>query len=160
MDKRITMSTNKENFLALVSHHDTTLIKDVEHRVNNRAMLQQSMHIAMKILVRLDELGWSQKDLAQKMNVSPQQVNKIVRGKQNLTLDTIVKLQQVLDIAILVTHATEKAQTSSYKSSQIVEMLPKEINVVGAYTHSSGKTYTINMTFGQTQHTTIDNIAC
>lgn len=106
------MSTNKENFLALVSHHDTTMIKEVDDRVNSRAMLQQSMHIALKILMRLDELGWSQKDLALKMNVSPQQVNKIVRGKQNLTLDTIVKLQQILDIAILVSYATEKDENS------------------------------------------------
>jgi plasmid maintenance system antidote protein VapI len=43
------------------------------------------------------------------MNVSAQQVNKIVSGRENLTLETIVKLEDVLDISIL--HSThEKKQ--------------------------------------------------
>jgi plasmid maintenance system antidote protein VapI len=40
------------------------------------------------------------------MNVSAQQVNKIVSGRENLTLETIVKLENVLDISIL--HSTHK----------------------------------------------------
>ena len=93
--------TNKEKFLNLVSADDTQTIPELKQRIKNRAMLRESNQIAIKVLTRLDELGWSQKDLAQKMEVSPQQITKIVSGKENLTIETQVKLQTILDIPVL-----------------------------------------------------------
>lgn len=93
--------TNKDKFLTLVSGEDAKTLKGVNERIKNRAMLRESQKIALKVLTKLDELGWSQKDLAEKMEVSPQQISKIVSGKENLTIDTQVKLQNVLDIPIL-----------------------------------------------------------
>lgn len=113
--------TNKEKFLALVSENDTQTISEVRERIKNRAMLKESGRIATRILDKLDKLGWSQKDLAIKMNVSPQQVNKIVQGRENLTLETMVKLQEILEIPILASvyeKALEKiisAFQSNYK---------------------------------------------
>jgi ribosome-binding protein aMBF1 (putative translation factor) len=43
----------------------------------------------------------SQKNLAERVNVSPQQINKIVKGKENLTLETISKLELALGIRII-----------------------------------------------------------
>lgn len=43
-------------------------------------MLRESQQIALKVLKKLDEWGWQQKDLANKMMISPQQVYKIVKG--------------------------------------------------------------------------------
>lgn len=51
--------------------------------------------------MKLDELGWSQKDLAKKMEVSPQQISKIVSGKENLTIETQIRLQNILNIPVL-----------------------------------------------------------
>jgi transcriptional regulator with XRE-family HTH domain len=70
-------------------------------------MLRESQKIAFKVLSKLDELGWSQKILAEKMEVSPQQISKIVSGKENLTIDTQVKIQNVLDIPILASYYEE-----------------------------------------------------
>lgn len=92
---------NKENFLALVSKEDTKTLEKNRWRINNRHWLRESQEIAMKILDKLDELNWSQKDLAEKMGVSPQHINKIVKGSENLTLDTITRLQKILNIPIL-----------------------------------------------------------
>jgi ribosome-binding protein aMBF1 (putative translation factor) len=100
------MSTNKEKFLKLVSTKDTKTLRDIKTRIKNREVLRESQRIALKVLTKLDELNWSQKDLAHKMKVSPQQVNKIVSGKENLTLETLVKLQSVLDISLF---ASDKA---------------------------------------------------
>lgn len=97
------MSTNKEKFLSLVTGEDKTLLKDIEKRNRNKAMLRESKRIATMILVKLDKLGWTQKTLSEKMGVSPQQINKIVRGQENLTLDTLLRLQEVLDVQILAT---------------------------------------------------------
>ena len=96
--------TNKEKFLQLVSVEDTKTLAEIKKRIKNRAMLRESQKIALKVLLKLDELNWSQKDLAKEMNVSPQQINKIVSGKENLTLETLSKLQNILDIPVLASY--------------------------------------------------------
>jgi transcriptional regulator with XRE-family HTH domain len=95
------MNTNKEKFQSLVSGEKTNTAKRNRDRIKNRARLRESQDIAMKVLDKLDELGWSKKRLADEMGVSPQQVTKIVRGTENLTLETQVKLQEILNIPIL-----------------------------------------------------------
>lgn len=72
----------------------------VKRRKANRNWLQKSQQVAIKVLYTLDKKEMQQKDLAEAMNVSPQQVSKIVKGKENLTLQTISKLEQVLDISL------------------------------------------------------------
>lgn len=96
------MKNNKNTFLEMVSSEASSTLQNIKQRKENRAMLSVSKKIALKVLTRLDELNWKQKDLALKLAVSPQQVNKIVSGKENLTLDTLVKLQEVLEIPIIV----------------------------------------------------------
>lgn len=79
--------TNKEKFLQLVSEEDTKTLAEVKKRIKNRAMLRESQQIALKVLMKLDDLGWSQKDLAKAMDVTPQQISKIVSGEENLTIE-------------------------------------------------------------------------
>lgn len=100
--------TNKEKFLTLVSEEDTKTLLEVKERIKNRAMLHESQQIALKVLMKLDDLGWSQKDLAEKMEVSPQQISKIVSGKENLTIETQIKLQKILDVPILASYYENK----------------------------------------------------
>ena len=85
--------TNKEKFLQLVSEEDTKTLAEVKKRIKNRAMLRESQQIALKVLMKLDDLGWSQKELSKAMDVTPQQISKIVSGKENLTIQTQIKLQ-------------------------------------------------------------------
>lgn len=100
---------NKEKFQSLASQQSTNIVANNKARIKNRARLRAAQDIALMVLDRLEELKWKQVDLAKQMNVSAQQVNKIVSGKENLTLETIVKLENVLDISIL--HSThEKKQ--------------------------------------------------
>ena len=87
---------NKEKFLALVSSEETSTLDAAKARVTNRELHRVSQKIALHILSRLSVLGWKQKDLAEKMAVTPQQVSKWVKGKENFTLDTLIKLSHVL----------------------------------------------------------------
>ena len=100
--------TNKEKFLQLVSEEDTKTLAEVKKRIKNRAMLRESQQIALKVLMKLDDLGWSQKDLAKAMDVTPQQISKIVSGKENLTIETQIKLQNILDIPVLASYYEHK----------------------------------------------------
>lgn len=95
---------NKEKFLSLVSDKETKTVEKSRERIKKRAALRESQGIAIKVLKKLDMLGWSQKLLAEKLGVSPQQVSKIVSGKENLTIETQIRLQEVLDIPILASY--------------------------------------------------------
>ena len=100
--------SNMEKFLKLVSEDDTKTLLENQQRIKNRAMLRESQQIALKVLMKLDKLGWTQKDLAAKMEVSPQQITKIVSGKENLTIETQIKLQTILDVPILASYYENK----------------------------------------------------
>jgi len=100
--------TNKNKFNQLVSGEDNRTLADVNKRIKNRAMLRESQQIALKVLMKLDEFGWSQKDLAKAMEVTPQQITKIVSGKENLTIETQIKLQHILDIPVLASYYENK----------------------------------------------------
>ncbi|MBC7553592.1 MAG: helix-turn-helix transcriptional regulator [Taibaiella sp.] len=122
------MTTNKEKLLELVAEDDTSLLKEIESRIKNRSLLRESFSIAIKVLARLDELNWTQKELAEKLGVTPQQVNKIVKGKQNLTLESLIKLQSLLDIPLLASYneaQTEKqTQVTAYSGTNIQPFTP------------------------------------
>lgn len=98
------MTTKKDKFKQLVSNETTTTVGKNRNRIKNRAKLREAQQIALKVLTKLDELGWSQRTLATKMGVSPQQITKIVKGTENFTLETQIRLQEILDIPILATY--------------------------------------------------------
>lgn len=105
--------TQKEKFLQQVKKEDKQTTKAIRTRVAQRDMLRESQNIALKILCRLDELAWSQKKLAEKMGVSPQQISKIVSGKENLTIETQIRLQRILKLPILASFFDNYPQTKT-----------------------------------------------
>ena len=64
----------------------------------NKSWLRHSQNIAMLMLDRMEELGMSQKQLAEKMNCSPQYISKVLRGRENLSLETLTKIENALEI--------------------------------------------------------------
>ena len=91
----------KEKLLPFVTNETTKTYQEMKNRVAGRAHLAHSQTIALLVLDKLDELGWTQKELALRMGVSPQQVAKIVRGTENLTLESILKIEGALGLQIL-----------------------------------------------------------
>lgn len=90
--------TNKEKFLSIVSNEKVDTIERNKERIKNRAMLRESQNIAIKVLQKLDELGWSKNDLAKKMNLSIEQISKIVSGKEKIDIELQNKLNNILNI--------------------------------------------------------------
>lgn len=85
-----------------------------------------------EIVARVNQLlvmkGFSQKDLAEKLDKRPSEINKWLKGDHNLTLKTIAKLQVVLEEKIInvpVTH-NFKGFTKSKTASFIVYKNKKE----------------------------------
>ncbi len=92
---------NLENFEKLVSNENSSWLDSFLHYKANQKWLDNSSKTAINVLEALKDQKMSQKDLAEKMNVSAQQINKIVRGKQNLTFETIAKLETALEISLM-----------------------------------------------------------
>jgi transcriptional regulator with XRE-family HTH domain len=144
--------TNKEKFLALVSREDQNTLERNRERIQNRSMLRESQQIALKVLLKLDDLGWTQKDLAKAMEVSPQQITKIVSGKENLTIETQIKLQNLLDIPVLASYyenSAEKLEQMILTFEERMDKIVAKANYVNNHYQSNTadfkKTYDYNL---------------
>ena len=94
-------SESLTNFEKLVSDEKSGWLDKALWREENEAWLEKSALIAIKILRGIKDQGTNQKELAEKMGVSAQYVNKIVKGNENLSLETISKLEAALGIQLI-----------------------------------------------------------
>ncbi len=120
------MNENKisEKLQNIVSSAPSKWREEARYRKKNKSWLKRSQVIALKILTTLREMGWSQKQLAEKMDISPQTVNKWVKGRENFTLETISKLEDALRIELMQVVGTKsKTLIKSYSIA-----LPKPKN--------------------------------
>ncbi len=120
-----------------------------KERIKHREMLRESRKIALKVLMKLDELGMKQRELAELMQVSPQQISKIVSGNENLTIETQIKLQNILNIPILA---------SFYEKQGVESISMQPLNQVYQMTnsHTFAGTY-VNPTQGLSQTMVVEN---
>jgi ribosome-binding protein aMBF1 (putative translation factor) len=98
-------NTNEDNFRKLISNEKSGWLEKAKQRKENRAWMDRSSQIAVRILRAIREQkpanGMTQAKLAEEMGVSAQYINKVVKGKENLTLETIAKIEQVLGIILI-----------------------------------------------------------
>ena len=74
--------------------------EEAEWRRANRAWLRRSQAISVKVLDKMDEMQWTQAQVAERIGCSQQYVSRIVKGSENLTLEMISKIEDALDIKI------------------------------------------------------------
>lgn len=113
----------------------STWLKEAEQRKANKGWLKYSQKIALMVLRTLRTNKISQKELAERLGVSPQQVNKWLKGSENFTLDTISKLEEALDIQLLTIDEVGKPagilhpiykKREEYKLPQLKSTAPHE----------------------------------
>jgi len=95
------MNTTSEKLRQYASSTASKWREEAEWREENKSWLRYSQGIAMKMLDRMEELGMTQKELATKMGCSQQYVSKILRGRENLSFETIDKIEQALGVVML-----------------------------------------------------------
>jgi len=94
-------NTAKERLQSIISDRTSSWQDHLDWVNKNKAWLDKSTKIALKILRTLREHSISQKELADKLGVSPQYINKVVQGNENLSLETITKIEGVLGISLI-----------------------------------------------------------
>lgn len=97
------MKPNVEKFEALVSNQKSGWHKDVEERLRNKSWQDKVFDIALTLLKYKDAHKLNQAELARKIGVSKQYINRILQGKENLTLETIGKIEDALQIKLIET---------------------------------------------------------
>lgn len=97
------------NTLKAIAKDDKALEK-IKDRINNRIWLKYSQKVALIVLNEIELKDISQKELALKMEVSPQYINKLVKGKEKLNIETISKLETALNINILTISEPRKPE--------------------------------------------------
>lgn len=98
------MRTTNEIVSKLKQHRSATPSKwreNAEWRIENKSWLRYSQHIAMMMLDKMEELGMTQKRLSELMGCSQQYVSKVLKGQENLSLETLTKIERCLQISIL-----------------------------------------------------------
>lgn len=88
----------------LNAHRSTTPSrwrKAAESRRENQDWLQHSQRIAMMMLDKMEDLNMTQKVLAERMGCSQQYVSKILKGHENLSIETMYKIEDALQLEIL-----------------------------------------------------------
>lgn len=98
------MRTANEIVSKLKEHQPSTLSKwreNAEWRTANKPWLRYSQRIAMMMLDRMEELHMSQKQLAELMGCSQQYVSKVLKGQENLSLETLSKIERCLNLQII-----------------------------------------------------------
>lgn len=109
-----------DQFNRVVASESSKWLADADYRLEHKAWLLKSQAIALKILRSLRAQGLTQKELATQLNVTPQQVNKWVKGGENFTMETLTKIEQVLKI-VLIEIPTEQPKIYQDKQPFIVE---------------------------------------
>lgn len=115
----MTAEQKLDKFEKLVSRNPSNFLSKFAEYKKNQKWLDKSSEIAVNVLEALRDKGMSQKDLSEKMQISAQQINKIIKGQQNLTLETICKIEDVLQISLV--------EIIQYKSIKKIEVASTQI---------------------------------
>ena len=98
--------TQQETIKRLERYQSTTLSnwrKEAEARrqAKSEGWLQYSRKIAVKIALAMKKQNLTRADVAERMGCSPQYVSRLLKGEENLSLETISKLENALQESIL-----------------------------------------------------------
>ena len=86
---------------------------------NNRINITRAQAFALELMEYMDLHNIKQTDLANKMGVSAQQVNKILRAKSNLTFETLDKIADALEVYI----SSPKIKTIKSSHSTVIHSM-------------------------------------
>ena len=76
--------------------------EEAEWRRANRVWLRRSQAVAMKMLDKMEEMNWTQQQVADRLGCTQQYVSRIVKGGENLTLEMLSKIEDSLGVELFV----------------------------------------------------------
>lgn len=96
---------NQKTSELLESHQSETPSKwreEAEWRRANSAWLRHSQHIAVRVLCYMKRESLTQSAMAERIDCTQQYVSKLLKGTENLSLETLTKLKLVMGEKLIV----------------------------------------------------------
>ena len=87
----------KEHESSIPSHFE----ENAKWRHENKVWLTWSRGIALSLIDYMETNGINRNDLAQRLNVTPQYVSKLLSGKVNFSFKSIAELEEKLGLKLL-----------------------------------------------------------
>ena len=91
----------KEKFTKIVSKKTSPLFEKIQWRLDNDKWLKKSQAIAIQIAEVIDILNMTEEELSEKTNIPLENINNIVKGCEDMTLQTISKLETALNTRLI-----------------------------------------------------------
>jgi transcriptional regulator with XRE-family HTH domain len=89
--------------------------EDAQWRRDNEYWLKYSRYITLQVLRAMDEQSVTQVELARRMGCTQQYVSNLLKGSSNMTLETIARLENALNIDLIRSALT---YVSGYDNNQ------------------------------------------
>lgn len=125
------MTANLDKLKAIAVDRNETAKARAQWRKENRERLRISQDIALCLHHYLRTNKMSQKEFAERMGVSPAYVGKLLKGCENLTIETICKIQRLMgDQLISVACPNTLYQTCELLNDASKKIEPKLLKVV------------------------------
>jgi transcriptional regulator with XRE-family HTH domain len=70
--------------------------------------IEKNLAITEKVRLVMESKGWKSQDLAKAMDKSPSEVSKWLSGMHNITLKSIIKMEQALGIDLIHTEPVKE----------------------------------------------------
>ncbi len=105
-----------EEIINNLEKHSTGKTSDFVARAReqqkNKSWIRLSKYIAVITLSKMEELGLNQTQFAKLMGCSQQYISKILKGNENLSLETISKIEECLNISFFEPKTSVAAEPS------------------------------------------------
>ncbi|MBO7553803.1 MAG: helix-turn-helix transcriptional regulator [Bacteroidaceae bacterium] len=93
------MKSKAVQFLESHQSGDTSAFEaDAQWRRENASWLKRSRSVAMAIIDYMQDNGLSRNDVAEKLQVTPQYVSKILSGKVNFSFKSVAEIEERLGV--------------------------------------------------------------
>ena len=97
--------------------------EDAQWRRDNEYWLKYSRYITLEVMRAMDEQSFTQVELAKRMGCTQQYVSNLLKGSSNMTLETIARLENALNIDLI-----KSALTYVHGYGEVVSSRPQYLN--------------------------------
>lgn len=118
---------NKEKFLKLVNSVDNSWLDDFKKDLSNNEDFEINMKIVLKIIHFMKDNHLKQVDLASMLNVSPQYVNRLLGGGENISIAKAEEYGRMLGIRLIDVPSEDSFSFNKIKSYKAIRTCPVKV---------------------------------
>ena len=97
-------------------------IDELENTIENK-IESVAFDISVQIYKQMKKLGINKKELAEKLNVSKSYITQLLKGKSNMTIETLIKVAEALGMTLQIKLVEKTVNTEvdiqNYKNSTL-----------------------------------------